>query len=178
MSLPSLLLLASAIDDYDRHINRTRHYLQRHQLTATHQSPWRALFFASVHDDSGLLNVTGLNRTAFMALYRDFEPTWRQCQPRHYGRSTSMTTVEVLGMVLHWVTSRLGQKHLCEVFAQPPATVCRLLNKGLSVLLSVIRRHPAAAIVWPTAGRMKEFADAITAYEPGLHNIFGYVDGV
>jgi hypothetical protein len=69
-------------------------------------------------------------------------------------------------------------KSLCQIFATPPATISRQLTSGLHCLRLSLQQIPDAAITWPSAEKMREFSNAITSYESGLHNIFGFVDGV
>jgi hypothetical protein len=176
MSTAVLLLLAAVVDDEDRFVNRRRHYLQRIHVGPTPSSSWRITLNSP--DDTGLLNVTGLTRAAFEDLHAAFAPHWQQQRRRRQLHARQLRSIDVLGLVLHWVQSTMRAKTLCQVFATPPATVSRLLRSGMHSLRLVLSQLPEAAIRWPAPAQMREFADAITRYEPGLHDIFGFVDGV
>jgi hypothetical protein len=176
MSHGVLLLLTAVIDEHERSTSRRRHYLQRVHVGLTERSSWRITLLHP--DDRGLLNVTGLSRPAFTQLYNVFRPLWLRDHPRDGIRRRELRSEDVLGLVLHWAQSTMRAKTLCQVFHTPPATVSRLLRSGMRTLRVALKSMAGAAIRWPSPDEMHCFAAAVTAYEPGLHDVFGFVDGV
>lgn len=171
-----MLLVAELADQKHRASLRRRHYLQRVHVGLTQHSTWRIILSHS--NDAGLLDVTGLTRAAFTRLHSVFRPLWLIEHPRERRSQRQLRSEDVVGLVLHWVQSTMRCKTLCQVFHTPPATVSRLLRRGMRVLRSSLQSMADAAIRWPSATEMEAFAAAVTAYEPGLTNIFGFVDGV
>lgn len=166
-----LLVAASAAPPPPK--RRRRHYLTRLTLQPLYRSAWRAVY-ESV-DERGLLNTVGFTRHTFARLLAVFTPTWL-CSRRVHRHCAS--TADVLGLCLQWLNSSTRQKTLSQVFAIPPASLCRLLRFGLQALLLTVQQMHMARIAWPTPAEMERYSDIITAYEPSVTGVFGFVDGV
>lgn len=120
----SWLVLAS--NSHRRPVKRRHHYLTRPTLPLIHQSAWRIVINSG--DDKALLNTTSFNIEAFVHLQQLFIPQWNNKYHHHHGRSRCMKAVDVLGLVLKYLTSCYRAKELCQIFAQPPAVISRNLR--------------------------------------------------
>ena len=152
---------------------KRRHYLTRLTLQPVYRSAWRAVYESL--DTRGLLNTTGFDRGSFLHMLSLFTPLWYQRRRVH---RRCAQPADVLGLCLQWLNTSTRQKTLCQVFALPPATLCRLLRYGLHTLLVALQHDHDSRIQWPSVDEMQEYCDVISAYEPSVTNIFGYVDGV
>jgi hypothetical protein len=165
----SFLLLAA---EARRRRVRRRHYLTRVSLPLHLCSAWRAVLISA--DQRGLLNTTGFDRTTFNHLLSLFSPLW--CQ--HRQRTRQICAADALGLCLQYLNSTARAKTLCQVFSLPPATLSRHLRKSLRLLLLAVSTDHDSRVCWPSQADMQQYCQLITAYEPGLTNIFGFVDGV
>lgn len=95
------------------------------------------------------------------------------------GRPREIDTYTVLGLVLHWINGKLGQKHLQQIFGLTPATLSRYLKMGLDALEKCLEAHPSAKVVWPSPSQMKEYSATIQLKYPFVEetHIFGFADG-
>ena len=152
---------------------KRRHYLTRLSLQPVYRSAWRIVYDSL--DERSLLNTVGFDRRTFNHLLLRFTPEWHS-RRRTYRRHAQVE--DVLGLCLQWLNSTSRQKTLCQVFALPPATLSRLLRFGLQTLLVAVRCDYWSRIAWPTHDEMQHFSDVITAYEPAIKGVFGFVDGV
>ena len=126
-------------------------------------------------DERGLINTIGFDRHTFHHLLSLFTPVWFQRRRVH---RDCAQPADVLSLCLQWLNSSNRQKTLCQVFALPPATLCRLLCYGLQTLLLAVEHDHSSRIAWPTPTEMQAYSDAITEYEPAVTGVFGFVDGV
>ena len=82
------------------------------------------------------------------------------------------------GVLLHYLNSTMRTKTLCQIFGASPSVISRVINKAMAELLSALRVLPCGAISWPTPDKMDTFARMISAREPRLEHVFGFLDGV
>jgi hypothetical protein len=123
---------------------RNRAYLTRNSLLAPDRSAWAKLW-ACGHD-SELICTTGFDRKTFMRIAAEFV---RVQGVAATGRPRLLDHNGQLGLVLHWLNSRMTGKNLCQIFGLPPATISRYLTEGAKNLLTALRQMPAARIRFP-----------------------------
>ncbi|KAI8900530.1 hypothetical protein BC833DRAFT_563262 [Globomyces pollinis-pini] len=78
-----------------------RSYLKRDSLVHPFLSPLREILKRK--DNLAFLNTTGLTYNAFMLLFTKFQQYLPLTSPKKAGRRRLMKSIDVLGLVLHWV---------------------------------------------------------------------------
>ena len=69
------------------------------------------------------------------------------------GRPRCMDTYTLLGLVLHWLNGKMGQKHLQQIFGLAPATLSRYLSSGLNVLEATLATDSDGKVTWPSVAQ-------------------------
>ena len=165
------LLIAAAAKQRCR---RRRHYLTRCALPPYLDSAWMHVLRSQ--DDKAFIHTMGFDVATFRYLLRGFQPLWQRQESR--GSPGSVLAVDALGLTLQYLNSSTPLKALCQVFAMPPATLSRHLRRGMHALLRFVSTDHECRLRWPTPLEMREYCARISAYEPGLQGVFGFVDGV
>lgn len=100
-------------------------------------------------------------------------------RPVDVGRPRSLDNYGCLGLVLHWLNGKMGQKTLQQLFGLTPACTSRYLNLGLSALERCLKKLPQSRISWPSLHDMDRFSDMIISRYSNLEDtyIFGFADG-
>lgn len=118
--------------------------------------------------------MTGLTRSAFEELVRLVSPL----RHRTRGRPRLLSAADELGLLLLYVNSKMYYKQLSMIFGVVPSTVSTTINEMLSVLKKKLVRHRAAAIKFPGAEEMRNYARMVNLREPEVDNVIGFVDGL
>jgi hypothetical protein len=156
---------------------RERSYLTSQALIPSATSPWNQLDKAGT--DKNFLNILGLTRGVFDALLHVFSQHYIiRSGPGRRGRPTRLLDKRtVLALLLHFYTSMLDIKILCELFGSPPSTTQRTLRNAEAALELALAEIPDAAIRWPSETEQKMWAGWITTKEPVITKKFGFIDG-
>jgi hypothetical protein len=153
---------------------RNRHKLTRSAVVNPKYSPWQKLLMNG--DDQSFLNITGFSRDAFSMLEADVFT--RRVISRHAGRPSLLDRKGQLGLYLLFVSSKMVNKHLCLLFGIIPSTASILINRLMHLVVSKLKRNRRSRIKFPTDDEMHHFAALVSAREPKVRNIIGFVDGV
>ena len=94
------------------------------------------------------------------------------------GRLRKLQELDVLGLTLAWLHTPTWQQMLCLVWGCNPSSLSSHLKDGKTVLLQALKACPEAQVQWPTAPEMEIFASMISARQPELQGVFGFVDGL
>jgi hypothetical protein len=159
-----------AIKHKRRRLTPSRYFV-KHDLPPSYRSPW-AYLCRSTRDDAWILTV-GFSRAAFSQLVTITAPYLQRSAIGH----PNMQPCDVIGLGLMWITSRLRQKHLCQIFGQTPAIVCRELQRARYALRRALMHDNDARIAWPSPSEMATFAAIIKA-KRRIKHVFGFMDGV
>ena len=172
---------------------RKRGYLTRAGL---HQFPREMSAWARLRDngaDLDFIATMGLDRASFKLLLAPFAGIYSKSgnSPFVSKRTGSGKGDEdrlsrriidasgCLGLVLHWLTSRMTQKRLGQIFAVTQGTVSVYLRYGLAILEEVLMGLPLARWSWPKQDHdLEVFARLIRKKEPILQSAWGFIDGL
>ncbi|KAG9404514.1 hypothetical protein AC1031_004722 [Aphanomyces cochlioides] len=141
-------------------------------LKQQQQSPWYTLY-ASRNTPSFLTTVS-LTSEGFDELLRVFsvecivkaKPRPPRIQHKH----------AVLGMLLHFYTAAVEPKTLQELFAIPPSTFSRIINKAEHALSRALDKLPQSAVKWPSKATQRYWASKSNAREPLVTGVFAFAD--
>ncbi len=166
------------------HRIRTRHFLRRKDLVPVRTSPWAHL--KAIREDHSALQVMGVTWAAFDHLFKVFDPVlqnlWlshrRSINSRGAGRKRLMDSRDVLGLTLAWIHVPAYHAMLVLTWSLTPGTLSLYLKDGRRCLLRAFKRCHEARVQWPNVDRMTELSNLITARQPALHGVFGFVDGL
>ena len=112
----AVLCLMMAILLYNS--QREQHYLLRAAVVNPIISPWNHLWCHG--DDKSFLNLTGMSRAAFVKLENiAFPANERETKG---GRPSLLDRSGQLGLLLLYMGSTMGTKHLCLIFGVVPST--------------------------------------------------------
>lgn len=149
---------------------RNRQYLTAKSLVGYERSAWKHLYQNG--DDKAFLNTMGVTRAVFHYI---LEGTHDKLScPRKRSR---LDPQGILGLVLHYLNSVMGQKSLCLIFGIPPATLCRNLHFGLAVLEEFLKLDTQARVEFPTPEEFDNFSEQMARRHPKLRNVVGFLDG-
>jgi hypothetical protein len=134
--------------------NRTK--LHRCALLRPHESPWAKLYHCG--NASLFLIMTGMTRYAFTLLH---DLLFLGQQPQRTGRPQPINPTAQLGLLLFFIGSIMGCKHLCLIFGCTPTVCSRVINGLLKVVVKKLKRHPLASIRFPNAEQLEYYAQLI-----------------
>ncbi|DBA05378.1 TPA: hypothetical protein N0F65_007540 [Lagenidium giganteum] len=83
----------------------------------------------------------------------------------------------ILACLLHYHTSAIEHKTLCELFGVPPSTMSRTLRKAEIALQKALKDIPQASVRWPTRVEQERWAECVFRKEPLLKGCFCVADG-
>ena len=155
---------------------RVRSYLTRAALVSPDVSPWRKLYDDG--DESSFLHVTGLTRDAFNALFHIVIPPGHYIRRRRRGRPWSLPPDGMLGLLMCYLGSQMSNKWLCLIFGITPSPCSRILRRMLRMTVKRLRYHPLARVEFPNEARMRLYSDMVSAREPTVTNVIGFMDGL
>ena len=155
---------------------RVRSYLTRAALVSPDVSPWRKLYDDG--DESSFLHVTGLTRDAFNALLHIVIPPGHYIRRRRRGRPWSLPPDGMLGLLMCYLGSQMSNKWLCLIFGITPSPCSRILRRMLRMTVKRLRYHPLARVEFPNEARMRLYSDMVSAREPTVTNVIGFMDGL
>jgi hypothetical protein len=173
--LRQLLLFLAIIQAYNS--VRVRTYLHRAALLHPSVSPWQWLYHNG--DESSFLVMTGLSRHAFQELLLILFPNVND-QPMFgvKGRPKSLNSAGKLGLLMSYLCSMLGIKHLCMIFGITPSVCSREIFFMLRLVVRRLKKHPLARVKFPNEEKMHHFASLVQGREPQIHDVIGFMDGV
>ena len=168
---------------------RAQHgYLNRPQLLPNPlgDTPWTVLHQS--RSDSAYLSTMGLNVAAFQAvLDAGFSHQWYST-PLHHSdgaaaRNTryfirSLNADGALGLLLHWLTSKMRQVSLQQIFALVPSTTSRYITTALPLLIDTLRSMDSARICWPQGDEFHKLSELVSERHPLLSGVFSSIDGL
>ena len=137
-------------------------------------------------DDRAFVCILQLDRSAFDRLHAAFAPIYSSMDkhgkfiPRNKRRpkSRQLNSRAALAAVLMWLTSCVGDKHLCIIFGVLASTMSSWRSIALHCLDKALDAFPEAQVVWPDEQEMERLSRFTSAREPLLSGIFGFVDGL
>jgi hypothetical protein len=129
-------------------------------------------------NNKSFINVTGLTYNAFKTLSNAFGSFWGCQNHSKAGRKRNLIYEDVLGLLLHYLNSTMGQKTLAEIFGIVPSTVSTTIQQGLPCLIQALESFEYALVRWPDATEMQELSERVARREPLLQNTIGFVDGL
>ncbi|KAG9417125.1 hypothetical protein AC1031_001516 [Aphanomyces cochlioides] len=80
-------------------------------------------------------------------------------------------------MLLHFYTAAVEPKTLQELFAIPPSTFSRIINKAEHALSRALDKLPQSAVKWPSKATQRYWASKSNAREPLVTGVFAFADG-
>ena len=152
-----------------------RSYLRRAALVSPGVSPLQKVYDEG--DESSFLHVTGLMRDAFNALLHIVIPPGHYIRPRRRGRPWSLPPDGMLGLLMCYLESQMSNKWLCLIFGITPSPCSRILRRMLPMTVKRWRSHPLAQVEFPNEERMRLCLDMVSAREPTVTNVIGFMDG-
>lgn len=134
--------------------------------------------FATVFD-SHPVPKTAVEREALIEHIRSVDNgEYTQATKKPRLKKRRITADIALSIVLHYLNSTCGEKHLQLMFALPPATLNRYINWGMMILDHVTATMPICKVVWPDEQKMQEYTEYIYAREPRMLGAFAFADGL
>ncbi|ETN03941.1 hypothetical protein PPTG_15256 [Phytophthora nicotianae INRA-310] len=156
---------------------KERNYLTVASLCDPTSSAWQRL------DNEGhpgsFVAAVSLPPASFKVLLAEFSKLYKlKWRPGRLGRPPKLRFLHaVLDCVLHFYTSAVEMKTLCEIFGVPPATLSNILATAEMALELALNALPDAAICYPTKNTQLEWSKAVQAHEPLVSGVWGFVDG-
>lgn len=158
-----------------------------HPLCSTHTTAWRQIL--SCGSSSDFLVSINVDRHVFFdkllpvfeterQKYKFGSPYWNG--PKKTGRSCSINTEDILGLVLWCLKSSARRRQLCPIFGLVPTSVNVWFDYGLTVLYRTLKVMHDARITWPTVEEMKESTQLLQENREFGHllkGVFAVVDG-
>jgi hypothetical protein len=102
----------------------------------------------------------------------------RGSNPRSSWRKRLLESSDVLGLTLAWIHVPVYHVMLMLTWSLTPGTLSLYLKDGRRCLLCAFKRCHEARVKWPDIGTMRALADLITASQPQLTGVFGFVNGL
>jgi hypothetical protein len=116
--------------------------------------------------------MTGSKRAAFQELCLVLYVDNNQQPILHTGRPELMDCTAQLGLLLFFIGSTMGIKHLCLIFGVVPSCCSDVINKMLWLVVKKLKNHPLAKVRFPKAEKMASFALLIQAREPSVDDFW------
>ena len=152
-----------------------------------HDSAWLRLYHSQ--NDRAFITMMGFNVATFnWILGAGFNELWNlspisctdvtnSSSPRTYRKS--LDAAGALGLVLHFLGSKMTKTSLQQIFALIPAPCSRYINFGLEILLKSLLNISKAAIGhWPEGEQFEELTNLVLTWHPLLSGAFGTMDGL
>ena len=141
---------------------RNRHSITRKALVDPQISPWRKLLYCG--DDGDFLEVTGLTRRTFGKLHEKLFPNGKNSDGR-VGRKSLLTSVDELGMYLHFINSTMKLKTICQLFGVTQSTASVTIRRIRRLFVRRLLSDDDCSIRWPTFEEQQHFASLIERRE-------------
>lgn len=169
---------------------RTRNYFTKISLPPKLHSAWSAI--KQAREEKAFISSMGVDPPTFdylVGLLKTYQiqqfmqannrmPNLQELFNKN-GRPEALDIQGRLGLTLHYLTSTMKQKTLCQLFGISPSTVSVTIKSTLSALDSVLKNDTYARIQYPNAEEMLQFSRQIKQRHPELPcDIFGFMDGV
>lgn len=169
----------------EHHFQLCRGDLPSSQIKAAEPSAW--LILLSRGSEKAFSIVTGLDFPTFDSVAKTFCPAWElrtisredvngNGQKRLKRRS--LRGIDVLGLLLHYLTSKCSLAVLCMLFGIVPSVCSRYIRNGLALLLKCLKTDSTARISWPDDNDKKAYSQMVEDRHPKLRGGFGFVDGL
>ena len=136
------------------------------------ESPWSRIK-SSTRDDTWVSAIS-IRLAPFARLVDITTPYLVRGRTGH----PNLSPVDVVGLTVMWLTSRLLQSDLSLIFGQSPSIICRELQRGRTALRHALRIDHDSRIEWPDAPTMQRFAFMVQNKRHELRDVFGFMDGV
>jgi len=94
------------------------------------------------------------------------------------GRPWSLPPDGMLGLLMCYLESQMSNKWLCLIFRITPSPCLRILRRMLRMTVKRLRSHPLARVEFPNEARMRLYLDMVSAREPMVTNVIGFMDGL
>jgi len=154
---------------------RLRSYLRSVAIVSPDVSPWQKLYDKG--DESSFLHIIRLTQDAFNALLHTVIPPGHYIRRPRRGRPWSLPPDGMLGLLLCYLGSQMSNKCLCLIFGITPSPCLRILRRMLPMTVKRWRSHPLAQVEFPNEERMRLCLDMVSAREPTVTNVIGFMDG-
>ncbi len=139
-------------------------------LRSVIQSPWYKLYHDG--DDGSLIALISLNREAFNVLLDEFKLHYHfRSGPGKKGRPRRVRDYHtVLAIILHYYTSTMEYKSLCEMFGVTMSTLARIIEEGEAALSETLSNLPLAKVKWRimTPSKESDLESVLVDMRPGL----------
>lgn len=164
---------------------RTRSVLTNTALTGPAASAWRTLFCSN--DEGAYMSVLGVTPVLFRSLVQVFAPFYKRAAEdiRGYvgngskrGRKSALSAADALGLVLHFLGTKVQRKCLSLIFGVGPATTSRAISAGLSALEAALGTMQEAEVRFPSHAEARTFAEQLEHKEPKVAGCMGFIDGL
>lgn len=171
-----------------RQRNTHRTYLTRSDLNPSPHfgTPWQHMHARG--NNRAFITTMGIDIVTFeYILDQGFAETWNTTPiPRSDISLTALPRIDrrsldaagALGLVLHYLASTMHELSLQQIFGLIPSTITRYLSFSLKILLSILRKIPAARIEWPWGETFNRFTRHIVERHDRLFGAFGFIDGL
>jgi hypothetical protein len=158
---------------------QNRHYYTRAALYLPSESPWARVSEMPIDSERAIkwknyamLELTGLNLTAFFYLLEAFECSWAQvwppAPPGVGGRPRLLDAKGALALVLASLHMVCNATSLMLCFGLPPATLSDYLSRARLALDGACDDTSECDVTWPCDAEMIESVAAINRRHPAL----------
>lgn len=158
-------------------------------ISSRHTTAWRQILSCGTSSD--FLVTLNLDRSTalevLLPLFEQRRPSVNFGSPyrrgiKRRGRNCTVTSIDILGLVLCYLKSSCRQMALSPMFGLVLSSVQVWIDYGMEVLDKVLRdkSNIAARVSWPTEAEMKESSLALMKNRPNgrmMKGIFAVVDG-
>ena len=155
---------------------RLRNYITSHCLRNVEESDWMVIYRSGT--DENFMALTSLNRLSFEKLLTGFSKEYHINSSVRGGRPSKLLKHhQVLGCILMFYCDTIGYKNLSVIFAIPPSTLSRVLNKAELALRRALREFTEAEIRWPTLEEQRDWASKVNRKNELVQGRWGFIDG-
>jgi len=166
----AVAVVALLLMQYNRARERSR--LTRSAILAPAASPWRRLFLYG--DENSFLTMTGFNRETFKLLVQLVPPR----HSRGRGRPTMLGPEDRVGVLLFFLGSSMNMNELSLIFGITPSVCSEVITYMLTTVVSILEHVQEAAVKFPTIEKMQEYAGLVSARDPMVTDVIGFMDGL
>jgi len=163
--------------------------IPRIALVDPNLSPWVKVYTSG--SERSMVTFTGLNYAAFHFLSLKFEPLYNAYTPystsgkivlkrvnRRFRRPRSLDGRGCLALVLAHLRSKGSLNILSQLFGTTGSVTSLFLRFGRRLLLTILRKIPAAKICMPPLGDIREYQRIVAERYPSLEGVWFFMDGL
>ena len=132
------------------------------------------------------LEMTGFTFSSFRLLVRDlfFDEIndelnrFNNNASRKRGRPRSLDYIARTGLVLFFLNSTMGLKHLSLLLGVVPAVASVEINEMLVIVVTKLHDNQYARVRFPTLDECQHYAELVRSREPTVTDCTGFLDGL